>query len=133
MVCGARGDRQLLWVGLEALRRFSAGADGSQPAACFRCLCPYRGGRTLGRALHPPALARAGRDFDTDPFRETRRPASVSHFWTSTHPPGRGKRCIAAYAAPLVRTYCELAGLPNNLVCHACEFRKWVNIDCLCG
>jgi RNA polymerase sigma-70 factor, ECF subfamily len=57
MVWWARGDPYLLWVGLEALWRLSFGADGSQPAACFRCLFPHRGGRALGSALHPRYFA----------------------------------------------------------------------------
>src|SRR6516162_10181365 len=35
MVCGTRGNRHLLWVGLENVWRLSPGADSSQPPAAF--------------------------------------------------------------------------------------------------
>src|SRR5262249_915449 len=101
MVCGARGDRRLLWLGLEALWRFSPGADGSQTAACFRCPFPHGGGSPLGSAPHPPAFAWAGHDFLADRFPEPYGPAAVSRFWTSTHaPPGRRELPIAVHITP---------------------------------
>src|SRR5262249_32376433 len=101
MVCGARGDRHLLWLGLEALWRFSPGADGSQTAARFCCLFPPGGGSTLGRALHPRAFPLAGQEFLPDPFPETYGPAAVSRLWTSTRaPPGRRELPIAVHITP---------------------------------
>src|SRR5262249_4709800 len=57
MVCWARGDPELLWMGLETVWWLPSGTDSSQWAAGFRCILPHRCGRALGRTLHPRAFA----------------------------------------------------------------------------